>query len=178
MLSRIGFLMLLLAFGLLAWVAGLVMPAGLLQQIPVPQALQAVLPPSLAARVAAPPAAPAPAAAPAGAAADKPAKAPPPLESLLVPTPAPEKGRYALQLGLYPGAEEAEALAARVNALRLPGVAAKTLQVRSQDGLDWWLAAAGEQATPEDLETARALLAERLGLQAIRPILLPAPTKP
>jgi|GEM_PF-4679436 len=178
MLSKLGFLILFVAFGLLALLAGVAMPPALLQKIPLPEAIQAWLPRSSPIAAAAPGTGATTAKATEGTATDKPTKEPPPLESLLIPTPTPPQGRYGLQMGIFPGADEADLLATRINALRLPGAAAKTIQSRGRDGQNWWVVAAGDQASPQDLEMTRAWLAERLSAQAIRPILLPAPAKP
>lgn len=175
MLSKLGFLILISAFGMLAVMSGLTMPQSLRQKLPA-------LPPGLAKQFPALskltlPALPGKKAAAPGAvkAQSKKPPPPPPIESLMIPSPLPAKGSYALQLGLYPEKEGAQGMAARVNGFKLPGIGAKTMEVQGRDGRSWFVAYAGEAENPADLEATKIRLEDMLSLQSLRPILIPQP---
>ncbi|MBL8484829.1 MAG: hypothetical protein JNJ60_21720 [Rhodocyclaceae bacterium] len=183
MIARLAFVLLIVLSAGFAWLAGRAAPPGL--GLTLPAALETRLPAALAgllrgpaavAPAAAPPAAPA-AKAPAGADAAGAAPEAPPLEALMIPSPPPAQGKYALRLGIFPDQAAAEQVAAQVAALHLPGLATRSLRLRDRDGREWWLAAAGEAAAPADLDAGRAWLEERLPFAAMRVILLPAPPK-
>ncbi|MBL8473638.1 MAG: hypothetical protein KF778_07800 [Rhodocyclaceae bacterium] len=183
MIARLAFVLLIVLTGGFAWLAGRAAPPGL--GLTLPAALEARLPVVLAgvlrgkseaAPAAAPPAAAA-AKAPAGADAAGAATEPPPLESLMIPSPSPAQAKYALRLGIFPDQAAAEQVAAQVAALHLPGLATRSLRLRDRDGREWWLAAAGEAAAPADLDAGRAWLEERLPFASMRVILLPGAPK-
>lgn len=166
MIAKFGFVLLFLAFGVLMFLLGMNLPASLKQHIPlIEQPAPAV----------AGPAKPATAGKPATPAAATPAKdAPPPLANFMLPTELPKDGRYALQAGLFTTQAEADALAARINALHLPKIQATSFAVRDRAGQDWWLASAGERSSPDDLAVVQNWLQQRLGLIPMPVILLPA----
>ena len=174
LLSKLGFLILIAAFGVLAVMSGLTMPQSLRQKLPVlPHGLAKQFPalskltlPALPGKKAAAPVA-------AKAQAKKPP--PPPIESLMIPSPLPAKGSYGLQLGLYPEKEGAQGMAARVNGFKLPGIGAKTMEIQGGDGKTWFVAYAGEAGNPSDLEATKLRLEDLLSLQSLRPILIPQP---
>lgn len=176
LLSKLGFLILILAFGALAVLSGLTMPQGLRQKLPALPAGLAKQFPVLSKLTL--PALPGKKAAVSGAAKVQ-AKMPPPppIESLMIPSPLPAKGSYGLQLGLFPEEEGAEGMAARVNGFKLPGIGAKTMEVMGREGRSWFVAYAGEADNPGDLEAIKLRLEDMLSLQSIRPILLPPPKK-
>lgn len=180
LLSKIGFLILILVFGALAILAGVAMPEKLQQRLQGLPAVKTVL--SQVQNKLAPASGKSVEQAKGsgqGKGGEQPKEAkPPPLESLLLPSPLPAKGSYGLQIGLFPDENGADELAARVNGMQLPKIAAKTLKVRGRDGKNWWLALAGEEADPGELLRTRLRLEEMLSLQSIRPVLLPAPAKP
>ncbi len=84
------------------------------------------------------------------------------------------KVRYTLQLGQFPKQADAEALTAQVEALQLPGIKARTLAVRTATGEVAWITAAGDQALPVALESARIWLSGHFGLSDTRVIPMPA----
>jgi hypothetical protein len=169
MIAKLGFVLLFIAFGALMFLLGMNLPDSLRKQIPLLDKLvpTAAVPGKANSPAAAPPAA-------AAEAAGKPKEAPPPLSSFLLPTETPKEGRYALQVGLFPSQAEADALAARIDALHLPKVKAASFAVRDRAGHDWWLASAGERGSPDDLAIVQTWLQQRLGLAEMPVILLPA----
>lgn len=166
MIAKLGFVLLFIAFGVLAFLMGVFAPDDARGNLPgLEKMLQSSTETSVSAPAALPPRARAPEA--------RPGDKAQPLENLLLPA-SPGKARYTLQLGIFPDQAEADALTARVEALHMPGIKAKTLAVRDRAGQAWWIAAAGDQDAPEALESARLWLSERLALNATRTILLPA----
>lgn len=101
-----------------------------------------------------------------------PAAAQPPRQG--APTSPPARGRYTLQLALFPERADAEALAAQVEALQLPRIKARALAVRNAAGQASWITVAGDQDRPEALESARAWLGEHFSLRDTRIIAMPA----
>lgn len=96
-------------------------------------------------------------------------------ESLLVPTPAPEKAQYGLQAGRFAHAADADALAERVKALHLPLF--KVLDVVDKAGIRSSIVAVGPYASQEEARTARPAIARDLSLTGpLTLILLPAST--
>ncbi|MDD5390204.1 MAG: SPOR domain-containing protein [Gallionellaceae bacterium] len=169
MIAKLGFVLLFIAFGVLAFLMGVFAPDDARGKLPgLEQMLQGSAetgvsaPAGLAARALAP--------------VTRPGDKAQPLENLLLPT-TPSKARYTLQLGIFPNQSEADALTAQVEALHMPGIKAKTLAVRDRAGQSWWIAAAGDQDEPEALESARVWLSERLALNTTRAIQLPAEPK-
>lgn len=164
MIAKLGFVLLFITFGVLAFLTGVFAPDDARGNLP---GLEQMLQSSTETGVSAPAVLPAPA--PEARPGDKAQ----PLENLLLPA-SPGKARYTLQLGIFPDQAEADALTARVEALHMPGIKATSLAVRDRAGQAWWIAAAGDQDAPEALESARLWLSERLALNATRTILLPA----
>jgi hypothetical protein len=165
MIAKLGFIVLFLVFAALVFLIGATLPGDLRARLPLLQRLMPAAPAAASTTSASPPKALAPAAK---------QDAPPPLESLLLPARLPEHGRYAVQAGIFPSQGEAEALAARIDGLHLPQVKTTLLAARDRAGQDWWIAAAGERDRPEDLETLRDWLDDRLSLPGTRALLLPA----
>lgn len=90
------------------------------------------------------------------------------------PATVPARGRYTLQLAVFPERADAEALAAQVEALQLPRIKARALAVRNAAGQASWITVAGDQDRPEALESARAWLGEHFSLRDTRVIAMPA----
>jgi cell division septation protein DedD len=84
-----------------------------------------------------------------------------PAESLLVPTPARAKGRFALQLGQFERADAADWLARRARELSLH---CAVLAVVDRAGRLWSVVATGVYASPEAARAARPTVAQQLGL--------------
>lgn len=166
MIAKLGFVLLFVAFGVLAFLMGVFAPDDARGRLP---GLEQMLQSSAATGASAPDILPA--RAPATRAGDQ-AK-PLPLENPRLPA-TPGKARYTLQLGIFPDQAAADALARQVEALQMPGIKAKTVAVRDRSGQPWWIAAAGDQDTPDALESARVWLSERLALNTARAILMPA----
>lgn len=176
MLAKFGFVLLFLVFGLLMFLLGASLSEEARLRFPQLEKLRPAKPPVPPMVVPAAPGKPPSQAGKAGA--DPKAPPPQPLETLLIPAPAPKAGRYALQAGIFPDPAQADALVARIAALHLPGVKARTLAMRDREGRDWWVAAAGERDAPESLEDIRAWLGDRIALADARAILLPPEPKP
>lgn len=101
-----------------------------------------------------------------------PADAPVPAESLLLPTPLPAQGQYALQIGQFGSAESAGVLLKRA---QTAGVVAKTIAAVDRSGQTWWIVAVGSYAQPEEARTARIAIAREISaLEEMPVILLPA----
>jgi len=166
MIAKLGFVLLFVAFGVLAFLMGVFAPDDARGRLP---GLEEMLQSSAETGASTPAGLPAHTAA-AGVKAGNKA---PPLENRLLPATS-NKARYTLQLGIFPDQAEADALTAQVEALHLPGIKAQTLAVRDRAGQAWWIAAAGDQDAPESLESARVWLSEQLALNATRAIQLPA----
>jgi len=166
MIAKLGFVLLFVAFGVLAFLMGMFAPDDARGRLP---GLEQMLQSSAETGASAPAVLPARATVVGIKVGDKAL----PLENLLLPT-SPGKARYTLQLGIFPDQVEADALTAQVEALHMPGIKAKTLAVRDRAGQAWWIAAAGDQDAPEALESARLWLSERLALNTTRAIQLPA----
>jgi len=171
MIAKLGFILLFVIFGVLAFLMGVFAPSDARGWLPgIEQTLQG----NAATRT--PTSAGVPARASAVAVQPAAKAKPLPLENLLIPATS-TKARYTLQLGIFPDQAEADALTAQVEALHLPGVKATTLAVQDRGGQAWWITAAGDQDAPEALESARIWLSERLALNATRAILQPAAPK-
>ncbi len=166
MIAKLGFVLMFVAFGVLAFLMGMFAPDDARGRLP---GLEQMLQSSAETGASAPAVLPARATVVGIKVGDKAL----PLENLLLPT-SPGKARYTLQLGIFPDQVEADALTAQVEALHMPGIKAKTLAVRDRAGQAWWIAAAGDQDEPEALESARLWLSERLALNTTRAIQLPA----
>lgn len=106
----------------------------------------------------------------------EPGQEPPPLaaESLLIPTPMPEQGRYALQAGQFADPAQAQTLGTRIQALKLPFD--KVLDVIDRDGQRWSVVAIGPYPDVNAARAARPQAARALGIDSALPlILLPEP---
>lgn len=162
MLAKGGLILLIAAFGALMFGAGALAPetmraplAALLQRVgkPVPK------PPEKKGD------------APAAAAKEELLRA----EALLVPTPTPAKGQYALQLGQFAAASDADALAKRARAL---GSQVALLQVADREERPWWILASGVYGSPEDARAARRGVPPELELPETLAVILLPPPKP
>jgi cell division septation protein DedD len=188
MLNKIGFILLVLAFGALVFGAGALAPesvkAPLAAATAALDALKKVAPASNAEAesgaaaptdtAAATPAADGAATGEAAAAATKPA--PIPYRDLVVPSPAPPNAEYAVQVALVADAAEADALAARVKALGYP---VKVLEVQAAPGVAWRLVAAGRYPSAAEADAAALVLARDLGFtDRLPPVVLPPPPAP
>ncbi len=94
------------------------------------------------------------------------------LESLLLPTPLPAKGSYALQVGQFGTAEAADLLLKKFAGGDLPAAA---IAVVDRSGQPWWIVAVGQFGQPDEARTARGKLVGQLASSEEMPvILLPA----
>lgn len=161
MFAKLGFLLAVVCFGALMFVAGTLAPENV--RAPVATFGRAVVA-KLPGQGEAPKAATEEAKAGA-------AQEPPPIasESLQLPVPLPAKGEYALQAGQFAVPEPAEELGKRLQKADVPF---EILPVVDKDGQKWSLVAAGKYATPEEARTARMGLAERLGITGGLPVIL------
>ena len=181
MIAKLGFLLVLAVFGALMFAGGMLAPEPLRQSATALAKEAGRKWSSVSAKAAsassATAAASASSAAGASAAASTPAEAkadPIPAESLLLPTPLPEKGQYAVQVGQFADATQADVLGARVKASKLPFD--KVLDVMDQAGQRWSVVAVGPYASPDEARTARAAIARELQVTDSLPlIMLPAP---
>lgn len=175
MIAKWGFVLLLALFGGLMFAAGLVAPPAWRQ--PAASVTQRAMARLDALLGTTPPGA-AQAAASDGAARPgaKAGVAPIPAESLLLPAPLPDQGRYALQAGRFANPAQADALGKLAREQGLP--VEKALEILDADGTRWWLLPIGPYASPDEARRARAEVGERLDLEAALPVvLLPTPPK-
>lgn len=181
MTSKLGFILLVVVFGALMFLAGAIAPASIRKPLDAfgqkTMARFADTGASQAANANAhdpvsasnPALASAADHAPSGKAKEEPVWA----ESLLIPTPLPEKAQYALQAGQFASAEEANALGVRIKALHLPFV--KVFDVVDQAGVRSTVVPVGPYASPDAARAARGSIARELGLAGpLALILLPA----
>jgi hypothetical protein len=170
MVAKFGLILLVAVFGALLFVLGLLMPQSV--RLPVIRVAQELTPPH---GKSAPQTSPqSHASNPASTGAQQPAAAPAPIpyRQLIIPTPLPLDGQYALQLGLYPAASNATAWVERAQAA---GVPATTIDVVDESGHRWIAVAAGQYALPDDARAARISLTRTLTLaQALPVIRMPA----
>lgn len=175
MMARFGFLLLLVVFGALMFLCGVLAPDTL--RVPVSGAATRTV--AWAGTVLGrSPAAPSGAkAAAAGAPANARAKdgpAPVPAEQLLLPAPLPEKGRFAVEAGRFTDAQPAQDLATRLAALRLP--VEKVIEAVDRGGAHWWIVPVGPYASPAEARAGRMRLGEELKVDSLLPlIMLPLP---
>lgn len=100
-----------------------------------------------------------------------------PLESLLLPSPLPATGAYALQVGQFSNSEAAQLLQKRAAANNLT---AHVLATIDRQGQNWWLTVITGYTSPDEAKTQRALVAQLINGIEEAPILLlpPPPPKP
>lgn len=175
MIAKAGFILLVLVFGTLMFCAGVLMPSGVGQTMAsAAQRLVAHLPwnEKAGARMIA--ALPGKSAKAGSASANPPASLA--AASLLIPTPLPDTGQYALQAGQFASDADAAAAYDQIHAARLP---AQTIQhVQDQTGARWTVVAVGPYASLDAARTANEVVPAQLGLIGPLPlILLPAPPK-
>ncbi|MFL6623223.1 MAG: SPOR domain-containing protein [Sulfurifustis sp.] len=167
MIAKLGFILIVAIFGVLMFIAGAIAPDAIRRPL-----LGMVGTPTSAN--------PQTAAAPAPAVASS--STPPatesddlPYDALLLPTPLPAQGLYALQLGSYTEAASADTWMERV---RHQGFPVKKLTVKDQNGARWIVVAVGRYASPDEARTARASTARRLNwVEPLAVIRLPADAK-
>lgn len=185
MIAKLGFVLILAVFGALMFAGGMLAPESLRQSATLfakqaSQKLSAVFVQTASASAAsAPPAGAASASASASGAAAvsvPPAADPIPAEDLLIPTPLPDKGQYAVQVGQFADAAQANALGKRIKELQLPFD--KVLDVVDQAGQRWSVVPVGPYASPDDARTARAAVARELHLSDALPLILLPAEKP
>lgn len=172
MMAKFGFLLLLVAFGALMFLCGVLAPETL--RVPVSGAATRTVAwagTALGHSPAPPPGSNAAAAA-AGAAA-KAGPPPVPAEQLLLPAPLPEKGRFAVEAGRFTDAQPAQDLATRLAALRLP--VEKVIEAVDRSGAHWWIVPVGPYASPAEARAGRVRVGEELKVDSLLPlIMLPA----
>ena len=91
------------------------------------------------------------------------------LEQLLVPTPLPENGKYALQAGMFSSAGGAEVLRSHVVASGLPS---SVIPVVDLDGLYWFVVTVGSFQSPDDARASRSSISSQLGISEQLPLIL------
>jgi cell division septation protein DedD len=98
-----------------------------------------------------------------------PAEPPPvPYQALLIPSPPPPDGTYALQLGSYPTRTSA---AEWVKRAQDGGWVASQISVLDQNGERWIAVAVGEFNSPDDARAARVTLSRTLALAQALPVI-------
>ena len=167
MIAKLGFILLVVAFGIGMFVAGTLAPASLRDQISA-TTRQLAGQGTAAQTTASPPAA--------KAAADDKKEKPIPYQSLLLHTPLPDKAKYALQVGMFSDPTAANRMSEQLTKL---GYTASIIDVVDNDQQTWHVVASGSFDNIADIEAPRIRLAQALGLsQAPSTILLPPPPKP
>jgi len=91
------------------------------------------------------------------------------LEQLLVPTPLPENGEYALQAGKFSSAEGAEALRSHILASGLPS---SVIPGVDTDGLYWFIVSVGSFESPDEARVSRSSISSQLGISEQLPLIL------
>jgi cell division protein FtsN len=99
-----------------------------------------------------------------------------PAEALLIPTPWPEAGQYAVQAGQFADAAQADALGKRIKEMKLPFD--KVLDVVDQAGQRWAVVAVGPYASADAARGARVAIASDLHLSEALPLILLPAAKP
>lgn len=177
MIAKFGFILLVVLFGTLMFVAGTMAPPSLHDY--VTHAVAGIAPQSVATAKAAGTAGTSTQAA--SGAANAPAKGddkdkPLPYQSLLLRSPLPAKAKYALQAGMFSDAAAANGLNARLTKLGYPS---QVIAVVDTDQQTWQVVTAGSFDNLDDADAARSRLAQALGLaQPPSTIVLPPPPKP
>lgn len=150
MFAKLGFILLVIAFGALMFAAGTIVPPSVREAVVALIGKIDIADLKLGKPVPTPPAA--------GAA--KPNdKKPVPYEELLVPTPLPPNGTYALQIGMYADASNAESFAKQAKDSGYPVL---TIPVVDKNGAQWTAVAVGKYASPDEAAVARPSVANRL----------------
>lgn len=170
MIAKLGFVLILAVFGALMFAGGTLAPESLRQSATAfakqaSQKLSAVFVKTASASASG-----------AAAVSVPPAADPIPAEDLLIPTPLPDKGQYAVQVGQFADAAQANALGKRIRELQLPFD--KVLDVVDQAGQRWAVVPVGPYASPDDARTARAAIARELHLSDALPLILLPAEKP
>lgn len=171
MLAKLGFILLVFVFGILSFVAGVFAPAPWVSG--VKQAMVSI--PGLA-RLARPDTgkpAQAESSKVTAVAADVAVKdkkpEPVPSAALLIPTPVPAKGNYALRGGEFSDKESADAVAAQATArLTLPVAVIATV---AGDGSHRWVVGIGNFPNLDDARTARIQVNRDLGISDPLPLI-------
>lgn len=96
-------------------------------------------------------------------------EAPVATETLLLPTPLPAQGLYALQLAQFGNAASAEILMTR---LKAAGITGKVIRAIDKQGQTWWIVAAGSYGQPDEARTARPVIAKEIGGITEMPVIL------
>jgi cell division protein FtsN len=176
-IAKLGFILVVAAFGALMFAAGAVAPDSVRTKIEsiskraITAAATLVMP-------ATPKAPQAPAAdkvaakAPAAAAAKDDSVA---LESLLLPAPLPVKGKFAIQAGQFADADAADELKREAADL---GVKAAVVPVVDTNGQHWFVVAAGSFDSLDDARVACWPISRDLGKSNPLPLMLLPPEKP
>jgi len=168
MFTKFGLVVLVVVFGALLFVLGLLAPEPVRRS--VTQWTYNITAAREATTVKSPPKALAAAAN--ASATKKSGAAPIPYAQLLIPTPPPPHGTYSLQLGLYPTTAGADDWVKRARAADVP---ASTISVLDENGQSWIAVAAGEYNSPEEARAARISLTRTLTLvQPLMVIRLPS----
>ncbi|MBI3897224.1 MAG: SPOR domain-containing protein [Gammaproteobacteria bacterium] len=168
MFAKLGFLLLVAAFGALAFVAGTLAPPSIRQPLTTAIDQWAPLLSSHTSAAKSPTAAN-------SAPAESADGAPLPYEALLLPATPAADVKYALQLGLFTEPASANSLTQRLRELRYPF---KTIPVIDQNGAHWSALAAGTFDSVAAAQSARGFLSQQLQLsQSLTVIQLPAETK-
>ncbi|ALU89511.1 hypothetical protein Hrubri_2326 [Herbaspirillum rubrisubalbicans M1] len=172
-MAKLGFILLVVLFGSLMFIAGTLAPAGIGQGLnQAAEQVMAALPwrkaeQKLEAGVAkGAPAHLAPPAVAVGASKATPLAA----SSLLIPIVPPAGSTYGLQAGQFLVAGEADTLASSIKAARLP--AQQIANVQDQGGTLWTVVAVGPYGSLDDVNAANAAVAAQLGLPGPLPVLL------
>lgn len=173
MLLKLFFVLLVMLYGALMFIGGTIAPDSI--RLPTARIAQQVTDqlPLFGKKAEAP----ATAAAPDKAAAQE---TPVPQESLLLPSPLPAQGAYALQIGQFSSPEAAELLRKRAAANNL---AVRILATVDRQGQNWWLTVITGYTSPDEAKTQRPAVAQLINGIEEAPILLlppspPAPAKP
>jgi len=178
-MSKIAFVLVVIVFGIVMFVAGLLAPAALKAPYDVtlpqwlPTSLSKLIPIKSVAAAGAAVAAATPAAAGGAKAASAPAAIA--LTSLLVPATPAANTVYALQVALLATADQAADSAAPFTAAQVP---VKILNVTTEDGKAWVLVAAGNYNSYDDARTQQTVLAQQFHLLDLPPVIVLPPPKP
>lgn len=170
MIAKLGFVLIVAAFGALMFIAGILAPASVRQPVGMfaQQTIKQLTP--VAEKKIAGDAASAAAAASSSSAPQAEKSKPVPAESLLIPSPLPDKGQYALQAGQFTHAEQANALAAHIKELGLPFD--KVIDVVDQAGKNWSVVPVGPYGSLDEARTVRLPVARNLGMDEALPLIL------